>query len=191
MKIYDNLLTDVEQDELEKVFMSPGFPWYWVDEEGSYTSAKKWQKIYADKNTKETKLMAHTFYNFSEVQSDAFPIIEKLLYKFLERTKQTYARIFRCKINLQYNNPNYPENSYVCPHIDMANQKHNVLLYYPINSDGNTIFFKNKDRENLIIEKEVKPKKGRFILFDGNTMHSNRPPKISETRMTINYNIGQ
>ena len=117
--------------------------------------------------------------------------MEKLLHKFLERTKQTYTKIFRCKLNLQLQNPNYPESSYVCPHIDMSEQKHNVLIYYPINSDGNTILFKNKDRENLIIEKEIEPKKGRFIFFDGNTMHSNRPPKISETRMALNYDIGE
>ena len=61
MKIYDNLLSDVEQDELESIFLSPGFPWYWVDEEGSYTSAKKWQKIYDLKKLLYISKLNHYF----------------------------------------------------------------------------------------------------------------------------------
>lgn len=57
------------------------------------------------------------------------------------------------------------------PHI---NQKtpHLVFLYYVNDSDGNTILY--DDRKN--IKKEISPKRGRILLFDGKTYHSSSSP---------------
>ena len=191
-KIYDDVLSVEEQDEFQKTVLNSNFPLYWVEADGvSYTSNEKAQKKYSDKNTKETKLMVHSFHKGGKPNSELYSIVETLLHKFIERTEQLYTYIFRCKLNLQHINNGYPKTSYVCPHVDLPDDHiFDVLIYYPIDSDGNTILFKNRDKENYIIEKEVEPKKGRFLLFGGKTLHTNRPPQLTDIRMSLNYNLG-
>ena len=58
------------------------------------------------------------------------------------------------------------------PHID-TNEPHLVCLYYVNDSDGDTIFY---DENNKII-KQVSPKKGRIVFFDGLIKHSGSRPK--------------
>ena len=51
-----------------------------------------------------------------------------------------------------------------------VNIKSKVILYYVNDSDGDTLFFDNKDKLNII--KRVSPKKGRVVHFDNNKLHA-------------------
>ena len=62
-------------------------------------------------------------------------------------------------------------------------EPHIVCLYYVINSDGETILFKNKK-----IHKKIKPKQGRLLIFDGNMVHTAYQPK-KNIRCIINFNV--
>ena len=81
------------------------------------------------------------------------------------------------------------------PHIDRT-EDHIVVLYYVIDSDGETIIYNNKyrgeedlpDYENLKEKQRVMPKQGRVIVFKGNTFHAASQPKKG-TRCIINYNV--
>jgi hypothetical protein len=69
------------------------------------------------------------------------------------------------------------------PHTDLSN-KHLVVLYYINDADGATVFF---DEHNNII-KEVEPKRGRVVLFDGSIKHSGGIPKDGP-RCIANFDI--
>jgi hypothetical protein len=71
-----------------------------------------------------------------------------------------------------------------------------VCLYYVNNTDGDTyIFDKTKKELNHIskdtklgILKQVSPKKGRVVLFDGRRYHSSSGP-TKDIRCIINFNV--
>ena len=80
-------------------------------------------------------------------------------------------------------------------HVDI-NYDHLVCLYYVNNTDGDTyIFDKTKKELNHIskdtklgILKQVSPKKGRVVLFDGRRYHSSSGP-TKDIRCIINFNV--
>lgn len=76
---------------------------------------------------------------------------------------------------------NLKDRSLDAPHID-ADRDHLVILYYVNDSDGDTLLFNDK----LDIIRRVKPKKGRMLLFEGNTLHTSSHPTKSDYRMCIN-----
>jgi hypothetical protein len=82
------------------------------------------------------------------------------------------------------------------PHTDMA-VSHLVCLYYVNDTDGDTYIFDKSqtdvsremlDRDNLKVIKRISPKKGRVVLFDGNTYHSSSRPSTG-SRCIINFDI--
>jgi len=88
------------------------------------------------------------------------------------------------------------------PHIDY-HLKHKVGLIYLNNSDGETVLYNEKinwenlhNPDNLMeyfkqpvtIDKKIKPKTNRMILFDGNQLHSSTNPSKSDYRMVLNFN---
>ncbi len=68
-------------------------------------------------------------------------------------------------------------------HIDF-HFPHTVLLYYVNDADGNTVFVDEKEK----VVREVSPKKGRLLAFDGTLYHGGGVPKKSN-RCVVNYNI--
>lgn len=81
------------------------------------------------------------------------------------------------------------------PHIDNG-FPHLVCLYYVNDTDGDTfIFDKNKEDRPYLeknvkwnIVKQVSPKKGRVVLFDGSRYHSSSAP-TKDIRCIINFNV--
>ena len=68
------------------------------------------------------------------------------------------------------------------PHID-SKDPHLVYLYYVVDSDGQTLFLKNKK-----VIKKIKPKQGRLVIFNGNIYHTAEQPKKNK-RCVINFNV--
>lgn len=79
--------------------------------------------------------------------------------------------------------PQVSELKHYKPHIDFT-FPHTVLLYYVNNADGNTVFVD----ENQRVYREVEPKKGRLLAFDGSLYHGGGVPKHSP-RCVVNFNI--
>ena len=69
------------------------------------------------------------------------------------------------------------------PHTDL-NIRHFALIYYVNDSDGSTVLFD----ENKNIIKEVEPKKGRILLFNGAILHGGGIPRNSN-RCIVNFDI--
>ena len=82
------------------------------------------------------------------------------------------------------------------PHVDVADFKHLVILYYVTDADGETVIYDNQFVENQKIPKfedlkekqRVMPKQGRVVCFDGYYWHTSQQPSKG-VRCIINYNV--
>jgi len=82
------------------------------------------------------------------------------------------------------------------PHIDIADFKHLVILYYVTDADGETVIYDNQFKEGEVIpnfedlkeKQRVMPKQGRVVCFDGFYWHTSQQPSQG-TRCIINYNV--
>ena len=83
-------------------------------------------------------------------------------------------------------------------HVDMI-RPHLVILYYVMDSDGDTIIYNSQwekgetiknseETAKLLIKKRVTPKQGRVVLFNGSYWHTAEQPK-DNNRCIINTNI--
>jgi len=84
-------------------------------------------------------------------------------------------------------------------HVDMPGIKHNSVIYYLNDSDGDTCLY-NEEKpldstervslDSLTLAKRVKPKANRLLIFQGNHWHSSEYPVISPRRVIFNMNFG-
>jgi len=125
----------------------------------------------------------HSVFGRGEPLSTAYYVLLPLLYLACERHGLTIKELVRIKINLFPNRNKLEPN---LPHVDL-DDPHWVMLYYPFDSDGDTIFY----TDNTAAEElgRVSPKKGRGLLFDGSLHHSSSNPMQHSDRVTVNYNF--
>jgi hypothetical protein len=101
-----------------------------------------------------------------------------------------FENLFRAKLNIKFNTITTPSLKINPPHLDTTYEHPFFIgIYYINDSDGNTIIYDGKNKENLKLFKEIEPKKGRLILFDGQRYHSASHPNNSKKRIVMNYNV--
>ncbi len=186
-KVYDDILTTEEQDDFLKLVRGYGFPYYFINSEDQTSVSQSNNVKFADKNTREAKVMVHMFMDNSERISSAFDKIDFIINKFVEKTGENITGMFRCKLNLQYQVADYNKNNYQTPHKDQEFD-HKVVIYYPFTSDGDTFIFNETGSKNYEVVDRIKPIGGRFLIMN-NMFHAGQPPITSETRMSLNYNL--
>lgn len=190
IEVYDNILPKSVQDEIESAFEDSYFPWY-LGKSNNSTVPVDLSKKWSDKNTREYLQFTHMFTDEKgQINSDRFHLVDTVIKHYINYTN-THMEVLRVKANLQTQCNFSKEDFYNTPHTDYGpkmKEKYYVLLYYINDSDGDTyIFDKLSDNSYKIIE-QVSPKKGRFLLFDGDLFHSGRHPIHAEKRMLININ---
>ena len=182
IKIIDNFLSLKNHKEILNTLTSNCFEWY-IQENNLTVDKKIYLKnknIY--KNIIESFQMCHGFYNQEKnINSNKFYLIENFIKKFALKNKTNKIQIIRAKANILFKQ-NRLLTQHNTPHVDF-NQKHKVLLYYVNDSDGDTLFFKNKK-----IIKRVSPKSNRLIIFDGDILHAGSNPLKSDYRIVLNIN---
>lgn len=187
IKIFDNILDENEKDKIEEFFRDPLFPWYLANNDGNYTTDKSVFELNKDENTVETTLLGHDFYRDNMRVSENYLVSDIILDRFLQYTSHEFNAKIRSKANLQLAS-SINGNVYTTPHFDL-DFDHYVLIYYPINSTGNTVIFKEKRGETKSeynILEEIEPKKGRYLLFNGNYYHAVRHVTDNNLRLTVN-----
>ena len=82
------------------------------------------------------------------------------------------------------------------PHVD-TDLEHLVCIYYPIDSDGETVFFntfddppgsERPDFNNAEVYKKILPKQGQAVLFNGRRYHTNILPQ-KNMRVVMNFKV--
>ena len=105
------------------------------------------------------------------------------------RDHNVLGNIERSKFNLLFPHPKIQDNTkYNIPHYDLDKPHYSILLYLN-NSDGDTIFFKEKTKseikDKLTELTRVKPKENRMVISEGN-YHASTNPINSRFRSVLN-----
>ncbi len=190
--IIDDVIPNVAQQQIEDTFLSKSLNWiFFKDIALSEPEIKR-------KNITELTPGIGTY-----IKQDYPEYVNDSLLKFVkpipERACKTIGKecldIFNVRSFMHFPLDEKLRKQYDNPHIDIL-YPHLVCLYYVNDSDGDTfIFDKTKDDYNelpkdvqLNVIKQVSPKKGRVVLFDGKRYHSSSGP-TKNVRCIINFNV--
>jgi len=187
--ILDNILSNNHIKLIEDTLLNSYFPWYLsakkIDNKFSTCSKNIYLKN-KNKNTVEDLQFVHSFVNYennqSKINSNYFNLIEEISKKITDYFKLDQISLLRVKANLKTRS-NIKNNKYGTPHIDIGNENI-TCIYYVNDSDGDTILYKKHK-----IYKKITPKKGRFLFFKGNMLHSAGYPLKNQVRCVINFNL--
>lgn len=130
-------------------------------------------------------------YNFkSNYFFNFFPIFLLLQEKF---NIESYNNLIRMRLGLLQNLIKPIEYRYNCPHVDY-DENHFVTLYYFNDSDGDSIIFNEKLRDNMednnfTIKKSITPKENKLVVFNGNHYHASSNPTKSNKRIVLTINF--
>ena len=129
----------------------------------------------------------------SDLHNEVLPILQNSLKKLDVHGDRRYLQ-GRSFLQIPLNIDNREKLD--VPHIDIADFKHLVILYYVTDADGETVIYDNQFKEDEKIpnfedlkeKKRVMPKQGRVVCFDGYYWHTSQQPSKG-TRCIINYNV--
>jgi hypothetical protein len=190
--IIDDVIPTHLQDKLEDLFTSSRLPWVFFKDIAIPPSEIKRLGI-----TKLTPGIA------CYIKQDNPKFINEQLLKEVKIIADESCKkigkqckdIFNARSFMHFPLATELKKEYDNVHVDI-NYDHLVCLYYVNNTDGDTyIFDKTKKELNHIskdtklgILKQVSPKKGRVVLFDGRRYHSSSGPS-KNIRCIINFNV--
>ena len=164
-KIIDNCISKNNQNDIKKTMfgLQRNFPWYFA------------QDVSFNEGKQQRPALFHDFvlkkYN---VNSDFFDMVKPIVK---DKNVIQARSILQLPLNKKLLN-----KSFDTPHVD-SKEPHLVYLYYVVDSDGQTLFLKNKK-----VIKKIKPKQGRLVIFNGNIYHTAEQPEKSK-RCVINFNV--
>lgn len=194
IKIISNIINKKEQNRLNKIIQDSNFPWYYYGNviEGRNNNYKKY------KNITETDAWIHTLFFLPRgINSSYFDDFKIILSEFEKKEKIKIKELLRIRIRKTFYCKGHNLKKYNFPHVDLCNfSNYKSLLYYFEDSDGDTIFFKERynkqkkfDLTNLTINKRNKPVKGNAVYFDGDIFHSGNCPVNYNTRTVLNFDF--
>lgn len=122
------------------------------------------------------------FYN-NTILNTSYWFLYPLLLETANKNNFFVERLLRIRIGAYVNRSTKEVNNV---HIDDENP-HIVALYYPHNSDGETVFFDSIGGGKEILR--VAPERGTIVFFDGSIPHASSNPVEHDIRVTVNYNF--
>jgi hypothetical protein len=188
LEVFDDIIDKPLQEKIKSTLMN-NFPWYFISDVTSSESENQGRPSFV-----------HLFSENYKENSDFYwmpkEIVSKVILKFqLKITQIIQSRtFFQLPLSSQYLKNDTVDNA----HVDLSSP-HLVVLYYVMDSDGDTIIYDKKwekGKENLnsqetaklLIKKRVTPKQGRLVVFDGRYWHTAEQPKYNK-RCVINTDI--
>ena len=192
IKTLDNLVPVSIQNRFIERLTSENFSWYYFN---NIIYGHDNKKI-INPNITKTFAFVHTLFDEHGINSDDYDLFSTILNFFVVREKVKIKDMIRVRIRKTFRIKNHSIEKYNVPHIDVKDHlPYKTLLYYVDNSDGDTVFFKNKLTENTYLDaeaeeyKRISPKKGRAIYFDGDIYHSGNCPVDYNERTIINFDF--
>lgn len=181
--VIDNFIPLSLQEKYKQYLFKENFPWYYMPD------------VTTSENLQFRPAVSHILYD-NNVRISPLEI-EILAHLGAEKFQWAFNSIASGKTILQFPlNPNLIAEGLDNLHVDI-DHPHLVVLYYVIDSDGDTIITDVKYNgktpttikfENQKILEKVTPKQGRAVLFDGRYYHTAEQPK-NDMRCVINLNI--
>jgi hypothetical protein len=187
---FDDIISESEQTKLEEYVKLSNLKWnYQHNITGRYGG------------TDSLKLPANVLKSIDIDDNNIVDIINSIKLNLLNKLNMEFVKDYRIKIN--WTTPigeSYDFKNLI--HIDM-NVAHIAIVYYINNTNGDTVFLNNKkgnsaeshqsNFDNINISEfeilnKISPKKGRAIIFNGNTYHYGEYPTIAD-RFVINFDL--
>ena len=174
-----------EKIKHELLGLNNNFPWYYVED---VTSA-------GDDDSQHRAGFGHQYVIFyendtSEIESVYHHLFTPMLSKACQHLKMPQTEVLQGRSFLQFPLANVDTSVVDTPHIDLDEGfEHIVVLYYVIDSYGDTIIYNERIKSDTYTEKQrVSPKQGRVVIFDGKQYHTAEQP-TKGTRCIVNYNL--
>ena len=190
----DDLVEPAVADEIERLMVSGGFPWYYYPNVNNAIRPEDRQRhptvICDDSRFEESFGFSHLLFPSDQPNSQLFHYPKRLFEAFLNRHRLLPTKLIRVKANLLVRTAAPSGQRPFAPHVDMP-APHWVMIYYVNDSDGDTLILDKTypDRENAAVLHAVSPKKGRTILFDGRHYHCGTCPARHDVRIVFNYDF--
>jgi hypothetical protein len=185
VEIYDDVVSPAMQDKIESGLTHSQFPWYLSTGYNHSTVSKAYQGN--DPMLKEYMQFVHPFVVNRQNVSPSAALVRQLFTEFTSVLDIKHKTIHRIKANLQSQCNFSQTDFYNTPHLDEPFQ-HTVAIYYVNDTDGDLRVF-TKEEDLFTIVKEIEPKKGRLVVFDGSLYHAGRHPVDAVKRIAINFNF--
>jgi hypothetical protein len=183
-KIEDNMVPLSCQVEVKKMLLTDTFPWYYkygtvFDKDiGMGEHVRKYNSL----TSKEIHWFGHKFVDKGEVKSPHFDQLkDNFVIPFMAYGPDNGYRLDRIQANLVPPQASKFEYRHTPWHLDNEDEEHVVLIYYVTDHKAKTLFKNGKS---------VKPKQGRFVMFDGNTPHGSQIPKRRSAFSKTNWYSG-
>lgn len=125
----------------------------------------------------------YTTYKNGTVANNSYWFLYPLLLEVANKNNFFVERLIRIRTSA-FLNRNVLECNDI--HTDF-DEPHIVALYYPHDTDGDTVFFDSKENAKEIFR--VSPSRGTMVLFDGSIHHASSNPVSHDIRMVINFNF--
>ncbi len=164
-KVIDDVVGLPYQNLIEQTINSQSFEWYYVP------------TLTYEEDSEHSGFVNTIFSSEHHIKKQQMDILLPLLLEGVEDVKE----VFRIRAVMWVKNQNKSPH---LPHRDL-NHDHNTMLYYVNDSDGPTKIF---DGDNVI--DEIEPKKGRAVIFSGDTYHASSTPRKNHNRVVLNFNYG-
>ena len=186
--VIDNFISLEYQEKikLELLGLDNDFPWlYSEDVTGD-----------GDFDSQHRPAMSHQYVQIdddndtSEIMSVYHHLFVPMLSKACQHLKMPQTEVLQGRSFLQFPLVNIDTSVIDTPHIDIAEgNEHIVVLYYVIDSDGDTVIYNERTESPSYTEKQrVSPKQGRVVIFEGGQYHTAAQP-TKGTRCIVNYNL--
>ena len=173
-----------EKIKQELLGLENNFPWIYTED---VTGA-------GDYDSQHRAALGHQYVEIddddkSEITSVYHHLFIPMLSKACQHLKMPEVEVLQGRSFLQFPlNLNSSKDD--TPHIDLdEGDEHIVVLYYVIDSDGDTIIYNERTESSSYTEKQrVSPKQGRVVIFEGGQYHTAAQP-TKGTRCIVNYNL--
>lgn len=181
--VIDNIIDLDYQEQIKSILLGDinykdyEFPWYYTKDVTKSDSP----------NSQKRPAFTHGYVKLSgQVISEFHDIFLNLIKVCCHRLQMTEVDVIQGRSFLQL--PLSQKTNVDTPHID-TDDKHFVMLYYVLDSDGDTIIYNEKvESKEYTVNKSITPKQGRVVLFDGGLYHTAEQP-TKDTRCVVNYNL--
>jgi hypothetical protein len=174
--ILDDLLPKEMADKIETTMLNDHFPWYFKRDVTFKNPPKDYQNTIA---------FGHSFFKQGVIKSAYLDLVKDIPAAASAKLKlKEYLTLVHARSFMQLPLRTKKGNEHCGIHTDM-DEPHLVILYYPIDADGDTFFFAN-DKKTII--KRITPKKNRAVFFNGLIYHASSSPTAKE-RIIINFDL--
>jgi hypothetical protein len=171
----ENAISKKYLDVIDSWIMGVDFPWHFQ----TYSTSTKFPFFGHDVIPRYDK-----DHEEMRVNSKAWDILQDIFEGFCIQHGLKIKQVLRCALNLTMHSESFPHSD---PHVDHRVPHYNMIMYFNTCSRGSTIIFKERDDSgkgavhsetdldtNYTIETEIKPTKGKIVVFDGRHFHANR-----------------